>query len=99
MKQSIKGVKEIKKEFFKQFYLSTHRGRLPKNIEWYFLPSDVTYEEMWNFIESTISQTRQEVIEELVEYTSHTKKCELLDRKDHKCICGLDDILEDLNKK
>jgi hypothetical protein len=60
---------EWEKEFYKQFYLSTHKGKLPKKIQWYFLPSDVTYKEMFDFIRQVRTEAIQEVIEEIKNHT------------------------------
>jgi hypothetical protein len=57
---------QLKKKFYKQFYIST-KGKLPKNVEWYFMPSDVTYIEMWDFIHSVVEKQRKELEKEIKE--------------------------------
>ena len=69
MKQSNKEVKEIKKDFEKQFkvdIITVKKGRL--SYDYHTLKADLN--DIWNFIESTISQTRQEVIEEIKQMDS-----------------------------
>lgn len=85
-------IKEIKKEYYQKFNSLSCFG-----IESYKVAKGI--DDIWNFIESTISQTRKEVIEEI--YTSGMIADGMYDPR--RVVAYVDHLhrklLEDLNKK